>query len=114
PPLTSAESGYFFGGHTVVRQGFRDFQVQGVEFYQLGQGGRLGHYPVHFHVARKTSADPITHTPRAFLKDSSVHHPITRCVPLHGTQDILVSRNVGFKSIGHGHYLADRQQNDNQ
>ena len=47
-------TGYFFGGHTVARQGFKTFQVQGVEFYQMGQGGRIGHYPVHFHHARKT------------------------------------------------------------
>jgi hypothetical protein len=39
----------YFGGHTLVRQGVKTYQIQGVEFYQLGQGGRLGHYPLHFH-----------------------------------------------------------------
>ena len=47
----------YFGGHTVVRQGFTSYQVKGVEFYQLGQGGVIGHYPVHFHMARTTSDD---------------------------------------------------------
>ena len=28
----------YFGGHTQVRQGVKEYQVQGVEFYQLGQG----------------------------------------------------------------------------
>ena len=41
----------FFGGHTLVRQGVAQYQVQGVEFYQLGQGGRIAHYPVHMHMA---------------------------------------------------------------
>jgi hypothetical protein len=56
PPTCSSKPGdcYFFGGHTLVRQGFQSFQVQGVEFYQLGQGGRIMHYPVHFHMARQT------------------------------------------------------------
>jgi hypothetical protein len=30
----------YFGGHTIVRQGFKQFQIQGVELKQLGQGGR--------------------------------------------------------------------------
>jgi hypothetical protein len=51
-------TGYFFGGHLVARQGFKAFQVQGVEFHQMGQGGRLGHYPIHFHHARKTPPTP--------------------------------------------------------
>ena len=27
----------YFGGHTIVRQGFASYQVQGVMFYQLGR-----------------------------------------------------------------------------
>ncbi len=34
--------GNFFGGHTVARQGFLKFQVQGVEFARLGEGGKSG------------------------------------------------------------------------
>ena len=50
-------SGYSYGAHMVIRQGFRIAQIQGVEFVQMGQGGRLGHYPVHFHMARQTPAN---------------------------------------------------------
>ena len=77
PPARTAT----FGGHTIVRQGFKAFQVQGVEFYQLGQGGRLGHYPVHFHHARRTP-------PGTFVKDCSIHDSMTRWIMLHGTQDV--------------------------
>ena len=45
----------YFGGHVMVRQGFKEAQIQGVEFKQLGQGGRIGHYPVHFHLAKSTA-----------------------------------------------------------
>ena len=31
---------YSFGAQTIVRQGFRKVQIQGVEFRQIGQGGR--------------------------------------------------------------------------
>jgi hypothetical protein len=69
--LSSSPATYFFGGHTSVRQGFKEVKIQGVEFYQLGQGGRLGHYPVHFHMARLTPAD-------TFVKDSTVWESMTR------------------------------------
>ncbi len=97
----------FVGGHTIARQGFKTFQVQGVEFYQLGQGGRLGHYPVHFHVARKTPKD-------TFVKDCSVHDSMTRFITLHGTHDVLLARNVGYMSIGHGYYLEDGTEINNK
>ena len=47
---------YYFGGHTLIRQGFQSVQLRGVEFYQLGQGGRIMHYPVHFHMTRNDAA----------------------------------------------------------
>ena len=47
----------------IARQGFKLFEVQGVEFKQLGQGGNIGHYPIHFHMARKTPAG-------TFVRDS--------------------------------------------
>ena len=42
--------GNYYGGHTIVRQGFAGYQVQGVRFYRLGQGGAKGRYAVHFAV----------------------------------------------------------------
>ncbi len=96
----------YFGGHTITRQGFQSYQVQGVEFYQLGQGGLKGHYPVHFHMARKTPAG-------TYVKDSSVWDSMTRWITLHSTQGVTLARNVGYKSIGHGFYLEDGTETDN-
>jgi hypothetical protein len=106
PPPGSAMPGYYFGGHVVARQGFKTFQVQGVEFYQLGQGGKLGHYPIHFDHARRT-------TPGTFVRDSSIRDSMTRWIVLHGTQDVTLERNVGYKSIGHGYYLEDGTEINN-
>lgn len=101
------EPGNFFGGHTLVRQGFKTYQVQGVEFHRLGQGGRMGHYAVHFHHTRKTPAD-------TFIKDSSINESMTRWIVLHGAQGVLLARNIGYKSIGHGFYLEDATETDNK
>jgi len=106
PPVGSTTPGYYFGGHLIVRQGFKVVQIQGVEFQQMGQGGRLGHYPIHFHHARRTNPD-------TFVRDSSIHDSMTRWIVLHGTQDVTLERNVGYKSIGHGFYLEDGTEINN-
>ncbi|TNF70234.1 MAG: hypothetical protein EP298_00205 [Gammaproteobacteria bacterium] len=103
----AAETGYYFGGHSVFRQGFKALQIQGVEFYQMGQGGKMGHYPVHFHMARKVPKD-------TFVKDSSVHDSMTRWYTIHATEGVTLQRNVGFLSIGHGYYIEDGSEINNQ
>lgn len=107
PTLGSSGPGYSFGGHVVVRQGFKRFQMQGVELRQLGQGGRMGHYPLHFHLTRWAPSD-------TFLRDSSVNESMTRWIVLHGAQNLRLERNVGWKSIGHGFYLEDGTETDNK
>jgi cell migration-inducing and hyaluronan-binding protein len=99
-------TGYSYGAHMVVRQGAWRVQVQGVEFRQMGQGGRLAHYPVHFHMARKTAGG-------TYIKDSSINESMTRWIVLHSTQGVTLARNVGYKSIGHGFYLEDGTETDN-
>ncbi|MEQ9618320.1 MAG: pentapeptide repeat-containing protein [Deltaproteobacteria bacterium] len=98
--------GNYFGGHMMARQGVKSLEIQGVEFYQLGQGGRKGRYPAHLHLLRKS--------PGAFVKDSSIHDSMTRWVTLHGTQEVTLARNVGFMSIGHGYYLEDGTEINNK
>ncbi|MEM7008481.1 MAG: hypothetical protein AAF462_05030, partial [Thermodesulfobacteriota bacterium] len=103
----SATPGNFFGGQTMFRQGFQKVHIQGVEFYQLGQGGRKGRYPVHYHLARRVPDG-------TFARDNSIHDSMTRWVTIHGSQNIELSRNVGFMSIGHGYYLEDGTETDNK
>ena len=98
---------YQYGAHTVFRQGFQKLQVQGVEFRWLGQGGRLGHYPVHFHMARDVPDG-------TYIKDSSVNESMTRWMVLHATRGVTLQRNVGYKSIGHGYYLEDATEAENK
>lgn len=112
-------AGNYYGGHTIVRQGFLSFQVQGVEFYQLGQGGQIGRYPVHFHMLRKTAQpvptmDDPTPEPLNYLKDCSIWDSMTRWVTVHATQGMYLARNVGYKSIGHGYYLEDATEINNK
>ncbi|MGD9765695.1 MAG: G8 domain-containing protein, partial [Candidatus Binatia bacterium] len=108
----------YFGGHMMVRQGFKAVQIQGVEFKQLGQGGRMGHYPVHFHLGKSTDytqyvENGVTKN-QAFVKDSSIWDSMTRFAVLHGTHGVTLARNVGFLSMGHGYYLEDGSEIENR
>ena len=117
-PFTE-KPGNYYGGHTMVRQGFLSYQVQGVEFYQLGQGGQKGRYPVHFHMLRKTAQPEATMQdstpePLNYLKDCSIWDSMTRWVTVHATEGMYLARNVGYKSIGHGFYLEDATEVNNK
>ncbi len=105
PPVPNPAT--YFGGHVIFRQGFTQLQIQGVEFYQLGEGGRMMHYPVHFHMARQVPTN-------TFVKDSSIWDSMTRFIVVHATQGVLLARNVGYRSIGMGYYLEDGTETGNQ
>ena len=110
-----AAANSYFGGHTVVRDGFKSYQVQGVEFYQLGQGGAIGRYPVHFHMARSVPQPNATLNERGtFVADSSIVDSMTRFITVHATQGVTLARNVGYKSIGHGFFLEDATEINNR
>ena len=102
-----ANASYMYGGQVVFRQGFEKLQIQGVEFKQLGQGGLLGRYPVHFHMARKVPEG-------TYVIDSSVNKSMTRWFVIHSTIGVTLARNVGYKSIGHGYFLEDGTETDNK
>ncbi|KJE90907.1 hypothetical protein CAOG_08583 [Capsaspora owczarzaki ATCC 30864] len=97
----------YFGGHTVVRQGFGRYQIQGVEFHQLGQGGRMGHYPVHIHLAKQV------YYTNVFVKDSSSWDSMTRFFTVHASSGVTLARNVGYLSVGHGYYFEDGSEINN-
>jgi cell migration-inducing and hyaluronan-binding protein len=107
PPAIPPNPSYSYGAQAVFRQGFKQLQIQGVEFAQMGQGGRLGRYPIHFHLARRVPAD-------TYVIDSSINESMTRWIVLHSTLGVTLARNVGYKSIGHGFFLEDGTETDNK
>ena len=55
------------------------------------------------------------HTPVGTMAvDNSINESMTRWIVLHATQDVLLARNVGWKSIGHGFYLEEATEVNNK
>jgi hypothetical protein len=74
----------------------------------------LGHYPVHFHMARQVPRSDSPGQADTFVKDSSVSESMTRFYTIHATDRVTLARNVGYLSIGHGYYLEDATETDNK
>ena len=68
-PAENSGSTYSYGGHMIVRQGFKVVQIQGVEFVLMGQGGRLGHYP-STSITANTCAGPYD-GPDGYLREAT-------------------------------------------
>ena len=66
-----------------VLYGTQVARFQGFELINMGQQV-LGRYPIHFHRAFESYGD--------FAKQLSIHHCFSRCVTIHSSMGILVSR----------------------
>ncbi len=87
-----------FGGHVMIMNGGSG-RISGAEFLNMGQKGRIGRYPMHWHLAGDA--------PGQYLENSSIVHSYNRFLSVHGTHRIRLSRNVAYDTIGHGYYLED-------
>jgi cell surface hyaluronidase len=93
-----------FGGHVMVMTG-SSARISGVQFLNMGQKGRIGRYPMHWHLTGSA--------PGQYLNDSSIVHSYNRFLSVHGTHNIRLARNVAYDTIGHGYYLEDGIERDN-
>ncbi len=92
------------GGHIMILAGAKA-AVQGVELANMGQRGKLGHYPIHWHLAGAV--------PQQFIRNSSIWRSNNRCVTVHGTRQLEVRDNVCYDHLGHGYFLEDGAETGN-
>ena len=99
-----AESSYF-GGHIMAMAGSRMY-VSGVELSRMGQHLHLARYPIHWHVLGEGAGQ--------YIRNSAIHDTYSRCVTVHGTNNLLVENNVTFNTVGHCFFLEDAVETGNQ
>lgn len=90
-----------YGGHALFRSG-STVRLMGVEFAMMGQPGnfgRVGRYPVHFHLMKEAT--------NSFITGCAVSDSFNRWITVHGTFGLGLTNNVGYRSLGHGFYLED-------
>jgi hypothetical protein len=94
-----------FGGHVMFMRDAKA-QIDGVEFTQLGQLGREGRYPVHFHLMRDTAQG-------SYLRNASLHRNFQRCITVHSSNNLTIENNVAYRAVGHCVFLEDGNEENN-
>ncbi|HEV2702579.1 MAG TPA: hypothetical protein VGV09_13160, partial [Steroidobacteraceae bacterium] len=80
--------------------------VSGVEFNRMGQNMHLARYPIHWHLVGEGKGQ--------YIQNSAIHDTYSRCVTVHGTNDVRVENNVTYNTIGHCFFLEDAIEHGNQ
>src|SRR5499433_1333770 len=95
----------FSGGHVMAMAGSK-MQVSGVEFFRMGQHENLARYPIHWHLVGDTQ--------KQYIENSAIHDTYSRCVTVHGTNNVRVENNVAYNNVGHCYFLEDGVEHGNQ
>ena len=95
----------FSGGHVMAMAG-STMKVSGVEFFRMGQHENLARYPIHWHLVGDTQGQ--------YIQNSAIHDTYSRCVTVHGTNNIRVENNVAYDNVGHCYFLEDGVEHGNQ
>jgi cell migration-inducing and hyaluronan-binding protein len=95
----------YFGGHIMAMAGSKMY-ISGVELNRMGQNMHLARYPIHWHILGDGQGQ--------YIEDSSIHDTYSRCVTVHGTNDVRVENNVTYNTVGHCFFLEDAVEHGNQ
>lgn len=87
-----------FGGHIMVMAGGA-VQISGVEMTKMGQRGRFGRYPMHWHLAGDAS--------HQYVSGSSVHDTFQRALVVHSTHNATIDGNVAYNIPNHAFVWAE-------
>ena len=91
----------YFGGHIMAMAGSKMY-VSGVELSRMGQNMHLARYPIHWHIIGEGQGQ--------YIQNSSIHDTYSRCVTVHGTNDVRVENNVTYNTVGHCFFLERSEE----
>jgi cell migration-inducing and hyaluronan-binding protein len=95
----------YFGGHIMAMAGSKMY-VSGVELNRMGQNMHLARYPIHWHILGEGRGQ--------YIRNSSIHDTYSRCVTVHGTNNLQIENNVTYNTVGHCYFLEDAVETGNQ
>ena len=95
----------YFGGHIMAMAGSKMY-VSSVELNRMGQNMHLARYPIHWHILGEGQGQ--------YVQNSSIHDTYSRCVTVHGTNNLRIQNNVTFNTVGHCYFLEDAVETGNQ
>ena len=95
----------YFGGHMMAMAG-SSMKVSGIELTRMGQHMQLARYPIHWHINGDVTGQ--------YIQNSAIHDTYSRCVTIHGTDNLRVENNVTYNTVGHCFFMEDGVETGNQ
>ncbi len=101
------------GGITLLRGAVA--HIEGIEMQRVGQAGKMGHYPIHFHrMSYGDDGAELGDLEGQYVKNSSVWKSSQRCVVLHASNGVLIENNSCYDIRGHAFFLEDAVERRNR
>jgi len=95
----------YFGGHIMAMAGSQ-MRVSGVELSRMGQHLTLARYPIHWHLGGEGAGQ--------YIRNAAIHDTYSRCVTVHGTNNLSIENNVTYNTVGHCFFMEDGIETGNQ
>lgn len=102
-----------FGVHVMVMGTGAEARLNGVEIQRAGQRNRMGRYPFHWHMLSYSGTATLPDVTNQYFKNSTVNQSRNRGVVIHGTNGVVVQKNVIFDIEGHGIFTEDAVERRN-
>jgi G8 domain/Right handed beta helix region len=104
-----------FGGQVMIMGSISNTAISGVELRRMGQSGKKGRYPIHFHqLSYDVAGNPIAATGIRYIANNAIWDSKNRCITLHGTSDAVLDNNTCYDIAGHAIFLEDGVERRNQ
>ena len=107
---TKPDTGDMHGGHVIITGGFANVHISHTEITRMGQP-QLARYPLHWHNCATVGND-VYEDPTSF-ESNSIHNTFNRFITIHGTEGALVYKNAGYMTKGHGYFIEDGWEKNN-
>ncbi len=102
-----------FGGFVMAMEG-STMRIDGVELRRVGQAGRIGRYPVHFHgLSYRSDGTVLKDATGQFVRNSAVWNSKNRCLVVHGTNGVSLTNNICYDILGHAVFFEDAVERRN-
>jgi hypothetical protein len=102
-----------FGAQVMVMNRSSSVTVSGVELRRVGQAGKFGRYPIHFHNLSYDSSGQELGDVNHRVEGSSVAQSSQRCMVIHGSNGVTLKNNICYDIKGHAIFLEDAVERRN-
>jgi hypothetical protein len=105
-----------YGAQVMVMGSNSVTNLDGVELRRVGQSGKAGRYPIHFHLLSydTASGNEIAFAGVRNISNNAIWDSQNRCITIHGTNDTVINNNVCFDIAGHAIFLEDAVERRNK